>query len=410
MASECGDRLGQPEARGAAWSTSDGRRAGASGPSRTTRPGSRRAVELLSAHARGAGGDRAPRRGAGRAAAGGRAGGAGDPSQPGRRRRGIATASRGGKSDAFDAFVLGRAGAHRRPPLPADLTPTATQTRALRALTRAREDLVEHAGGAGQPAGAQLERFWPGAAQVFADLDSPIALAFLAALSRPADAKRPRARSDWSGFLARHRYSRPPAAPSELLERLAARPPAAPATLEADARRASCSAWSPRWTPLVGQIAELDRADRQRPARPSRRRDLPLACFADPKTAVTAAALLAEIGDCRDRYPTAAALAADAGQAPSPSSPANAARRFRRACDKRLRSADRRPRRHQPPPQPLGRRHLPPRPRPRLQTTPTPSASSAAPGCASSGAAGTTTPPTTPPATAACHASSPPGG
>jgi hypothetical protein len=35
--------------------------------------------------------------------------------------------------------------------------------------------------------------------------------------------------------------------------------------------------------------------------------------------------MLAEIGDCRDRYPTYRALAADAGQHPSPSSQANPA-------------------------------------------------------------------------------------
>ena len=50
--------------------------------------------------------------------------------------------------------------------------------------------------------------------------------------------------------------------------------------------------------------------------------------------------MLAEMGDCRDRYPTKAALAADAGQAPSPIESGKSKRaRFRWACDHRLRNA-----------------------------------------------------------------------
>jgi transposase len=39
--------------------------------------------------------------------------------------------------------------------------------------------------------------------------------------------------------------------------------------------------------------------------------------FKDPKSATTAATMLAEIGDCRARYPTKQALSADGGQPPS---------------------------------------------------------------------------------------------
>src|ERR1700756_1223424 len=41
--------------------------------------------------------------------------------------------------------------------------------------------------------------------------------------------------------------------------------------------------------------------------------------FKDPKSVVSAATLLAEIGDSRERYPPSRALAADGGQALGPS-------------------------------------------------------------------------------------------
>ena len=58
------------------------------------------------------------------------------------------------------------------------------------------------------------------------------------------------------------------------------------------------------------------------------------------KSVITAAELLAEIGDCRDRYPTADALAADAGMSPvAIESGKRKVAAFRFGCDKRLRDA-----------------------------------------------------------------------
>jgi hypothetical protein len=63
-----------------------------------------------------------------------------------------------------------------------------------------------------------------------------------------------------------------------------------------------------------------------------------LSFFRDPKSVVTAAGLLAEIGDNRARYPRPDALAADGGQAPvAIESGKHRAAAFRWACDKRLR-------------------------------------------------------------------------
>ena len=93
----------------------------------------------------------------------------------------------GGKSDSFDSFVLAelaRTDSHRF----RVLVPDSDQTKALRALSRAREDLVGHRVALANELRAQLECFWPGAARVFADVDSPIALAFLRRYPSPADA------------------------------------------------------------------------------------------------------------------------------------------------------------------------------------------------------------------------------
>jgi transposase len=93
----------------------------------------------------------------------------------------------GGKSDGFDAFVsaeLARTDSHRH----RALCPDSDETKALRALTRTREDLVTAKVRLANELRAQLDAFWPGAARVFADIDSPIALAFLERYPSPADA------------------------------------------------------------------------------------------------------------------------------------------------------------------------------------------------------------------------------
>jgi len=84
----------------------------------------------------------------------------------------------GGKSDRFDAFViceLARTDHHRF----RVLEPDSDQTKALRALSRAREDLVQTRVALSNQLRAELERFWPGPVGLFKDLDSPISLAFL---------------------------------------------------------------------------------------------------------------------------------------------------------------------------------------------------------------------------------------
>lgn len=242
----------------------------------------------------------------------------------------------GAKSDNFDSFMLAelaRTDAHRF----RVLVPDSDQTKALRALTRAREDLVGHRVALANELRAQLEAFWPGAAKVFADIDSPIALAFLRRYPAPADTHG-LGEQRLGRFLARHHYcGRRPA--SELLGRLRSAASGRAQTHEAEARRAIVLAHVAALQPLVARIAELD-AEIRSALVDHPDGDTFRSLFCDPKTAICPATLLAEIGDCRERYPTVAALAGDGGQAPVAIESGKSKRaRFRWACDHRLRDA-----------------------------------------------------------------------
>jgi transposase len=240
-----------------------------------------------------------------------------------------------GKSDRFDAMVLcelARTDHHRFPAL----TPSGDETVALRVLTRTREDLVASRVELANRLRAQLDAFWPGARMLFADLDSPIALAFLERYPSPLDAralgpKRMRA------FLARNGYCGRKT-PEQLIDRLREAPNAICGETEHEARRAAVLALVMTLKPLVEQIklltSQIAGALHQHP-------DGPIfhSLFRDPKSALCAAGLLAEIGDNRHRYPTADALAADAGMAPvAVESGKRRTATFRRGCDHRLRS------------------------------------------------------------------------
>lgn len=240
-----------------------------------------------------------------------------------------------GKTDTFDSMVLcelARTDAHRFPAL----APSGDETMALRALVRTREDLVAARVGLANQLRSHLDCFWPGATHIFADVDSPIGLAFLERYPSPADAhglgpKR------LGTFLARHAYSgRRPV--DELLTRLRRAPVAITGELEADARRAAVLGLVGALRPIVAQISELTSQIRgaihSHPDGP-----IFTSVFKDPKSVVTAAGLLAEIGDNRARYPHRDALAADGGQAPvAIESGKRKSAAFRWACDKRLRN------------------------------------------------------------------------
>src|SRR5438874_2635887 len=108
----------------------------------------------------------------------------------------------GGKSDRFDAFVLcelARTDHHRF----RVLEPDSDETKAIRALTRAREDLVKARTGIMNQLRAELERFWPGPLTLFSHMDAEILLAFLGALPQPRRCPRSRGRADAGVSCAR---------------------------------------------------------------------------------------------------------------------------------------------------------------------------------------------------------------
>jgi Transposase IS116/IS110/IS902 family len=217
------------------------------------------------------------------------------------------------------------------------LVPDSDATKALKALTRGREDLVRTRVSLANELRDQLGCFWPGAIKVFAEIDSPIALAFLKQYPTPADA-RTLGEHRMARFLARHSYSGR-RSPKELLDRLRGAAQGRAGELETEARRQIVLTLVAALEPLVTRIGELT-SEIRGALHDHTDGDTFRSLFKDPKSVVTAATMLAEIGDCRARYPTYKALSADGGQSPVAVESGKSKRaRFRWACDHRLRHA-----------------------------------------------------------------------
>jgi len=240
----------------------------------------------------------------------------------------------GGKSDPGDAFILAdvlRTDGHRFRPL----RPPSDDTRALRALVRGRDDLMAQRVALANQLRALLERFWPGAAAIFADVDSPIALAFLTRYPTPHSAAR-LGEARLAQFLGQQGYSgRRPVA--ELLARLRRAPVSQVGATEAEASGEVVGALVAVLTPLVTHLQQLSaRLEAAVPQHP----DGPLVQSLPRSGAVNAAQILAELGDDRARFATDEQFAAEAGLAPvTHASGQHHAVVFRWACNKRLRRA-----------------------------------------------------------------------
>lgn len=242
----------------------------------------------------------------------------------------------GGKSDRFDCFVLcelARTDRHRF----RLLEPDSDETKALRALCRAREDLVAARVALGNQLRAELDRFWPGPIGVFSSIDSPISLAFLTRYPSPADAHG-LGEKRMAAFLKAHHYPMSKT-PAQLLERLRAAPAGRAGEVEIRTRRQIVIHLTRSLQMLVEQIRELESeiADALQ-AHPDG--EIFRSFFRSRESVICAATLLSEIGDCRGRYPHRDAIAADAGQAPvAVESGKRKNAKFRWACNKRLRNA-----------------------------------------------------------------------
>ncbi len=240
----------------------------------------------------------------------------------------------GGKSDPGDAFMLAdilRTDGHRFRPL----TPCCDEIRALRALVRGRDDLVAERICLANRLRSLLESFWPGAAAIFAAIDSSIALAFLQRYPTPDSAAR-LGEKRLKAFLASQSYCGR-RSPAELLERLRAAPTGLAGETEAEAKGEMVRALAAVLEQLVAEIAKL-----------SARIEHTVAELPDGKIVMSfpragricAAQILAELGNVRERFQTPDQLAAEAGV--SPVTHASGKSRgvvFRWACNHRLRAA-----------------------------------------------------------------------
>ena len=242
--------------------------------------------------------------------------------------------SHGAKSDASDAYLLAdllRTDGHRFKPL----APQGDEIRALRALVRGRDDLVATRVQLANQLRSLLDSFWPGAVSIFADVDSPIALAFVERYPTPESASRLGPKR-MAAFCAQHAYCGRRTA-EELLTRLHQAPIAGTGELEADAKGELARSLARTLARLVEQIRLLTSRIEHHVASLDDGRIV----MSFPRAGrICAAQILAELGSVRERFNSDAQLAAEAGVAPvTYQSGKSKSVTFRWACNHRLRAA-----------------------------------------------------------------------
>ena len=240
----------------------------------------------------------------------------------------------GAKSDPGDAKVIADYLRLRGPGL-RRLRPFSEQTRALRAVVRSRSDLVDARVAAANQLRAALAAAWPGAGELFADVASEIALAFLERYPTATSAAR-LGEGRLGAFLRKHGYSGR-RSPAELLERLRAAPAGLGDGLESDARGDSVLAMLRVIRALKRSIKDLDRSVM---AHLGEHPDAIVFGSLPRAGRINAAQMLAEWGDCREAYDGPEAVAALSGMAPvTRRSGRHLAVGFRWACNTRFRHA-----------------------------------------------------------------------
>lgn len=238
------------------------------------------------------------------------------------------------KNDLGDAYLLAdvlRTDGHRF----RDLAPSSDAIKALRALVRTRDDLVAERVALANQLRSLLDSFWPGAAALFADIDSPIALAFVQRYPTPKVAASLGPKR-LASFLAQHRYSgRRPV--QDLIDRMRAAPSGLARGAEANAKGELVRTLAKILETLVTELAKLTSRIEHEVAQLAEGRIV----MSFPRAGrINAAQILAELGDVRERFQTEAQLAAEAGVCPvTYESGKSRGVGFRWACNKRLRSA-----------------------------------------------------------------------
>jgi transposase len=242
--------------------------------------------------------------------------------------------SHGGKSDASDAYLLAdllRTDGHRF----RSLTEQCDDIRALRALVCGRDELVDARIQLANQLRSLLESFWPGAAAIFADIDSPIALDFIQRYPTPGSA-RSLGPKRMAAFCAQHAYSGR-RSPDELLERLHAAAQIALGDMETRVKGELALALARILARLVEQIRLITSRIEHEVAALDDGRIL----MSFPRAGrVCAAQILAELGSVRERFDSEEHLAAEAGVTPvTYASGKSKSVAFRWGCNHRLRRA-----------------------------------------------------------------------
>lgn len=239
-----------------------------------------------------------------------------------------------GKSDPGDAYILAdmlRTDGHRF----RSLRSPSEQTRALRSAVRTRDDLVATRVQLANQLRSLLDGFWPGAVAIFADIHSPIALAFLDAYPSP-DRATSLGPKRLERFLKKNAYCGR-RSPAVLLERLRSAPAGLAGPLENETRGQLVRSLVAVLRPLGQQIRELEGLIA---AHMAQHPDGEILRSFPRSGTINAAQILAEIGDDRLRFATHDQLAAEGGVAPvTRTSGKQRGVYFRFACNKRLRKA-----------------------------------------------------------------------
>jgi len=240
----------------------------------------------------------------------------------------------GAKSDAGDAAVIAeylRLRQHRL----RIAAPYSDETKALRTVVRTRDDVVVMRVAATNQLSALLDAHWPGARTIFADVESPISLAFLTRYPTPA-AARHLGEKRIAAFCASQGYSgkRPAAV---LLARLRSAPAGTTGAALTTALGTAVLALVAVLTALNAAIKDLDRSTA---THLGEHPDGEIFTSLPRSGQVSAAQMLAEWGDCRQAYDGPGSVAALAGCTPvTNQSGKHRAVHFRWACNKRFRKA-----------------------------------------------------------------------
>jgi transposase len=242
--------------------------------------------------------------------------------------------SAGNKDDRFDAFVLAdalRTDAGRW----AVVQPDRDETIALRMLVRTRHDLIDHRIAVHNQLLATLQHNFPGAIGLFSQLDIPISLAFLRRF--PTEAKAAwlseLRMAHWlkaNGYCGRQKAL-------DLIHHLREAATGRVGGAAAEASEVIVLTLVDLLTTLRQQQDHLEaRIKEALLTHP----DGPIFQSLPRAGVVRAATLLAEIGDCRARFPDPQSLAAAAGVAPSTrQSGKHRTVAYRRGCNKQLKAA-----------------------------------------------------------------------